>query len=84
MDFNIFKYLEEDVEVPRSLQQRMKNIDVDRTGIDKKEIVIKSKAITGKKNKGKRLSKQQEFKAEAKIEKKKKRKMLIAKSKTTY
>lgn len=84
MDFNIFKYLDEDTEVPRSLQQRMKGLEVEKSGIEKDEGTVKSKAITGKKNKLKRLSKQQQFKAEARLEKKKKRKLLVAKSKSTY
>ena len=82
MDFNIFKYLDEDVEVPKSIQLRMKNLE--RSGIDKEEITVKSKAITGKKNKGIRVNKQMQFKAEAKLEKKKKRKLLVAKAKNTY
>jgi hypothetical protein len=84
MDSNIFNLLDDDADVPRSIQQRIRDISVDRTGIDKDEILTKSKKIAGKKNKTKRLGKQQQFKAQAKAEKKRKRSLLKVRSKSTY
>ena len=84
MDNNIFNLLDDDAEMPKTIQEKIKSLNVEKGGIDKDDSGLKSKAITGKKNKTKRYGKQRQFKEEAKLEKKKKKNILKAKSKNTY
>lgn len=71
----------------KSIQQRIKDVEMEEE--EEKELkngkkMVKSKAIVGKKNREVRMSSEVGLRTKAKLDKKKKRSTLRAKSKCTY
>ncbi|CAG9336344.1 unnamed protein product [Blepharisma stoltei] len=83
---NIFKILDEDSDAePVSIQEKVKEAKtITRSGIDKSEIPIKSKAIVGKKSRMLRKGKDRDNMIENKYLKKQKKNSLRQKAKHSY
>ena len=82
MDSNIFNLLDDDAEMPRSIQQRIKSVEKGTLEKDRSE--IRSKSIIGKKNKIQKYGKQRDFIEAAKADKKKRKHLLRVQSKNLY
>lgn len=99
MDSNIFKLLDEDEEengeirkvykkiiedTGKSIQQKLRDVEMEEDEDKNEKKVVKSKAIVGKKNREVRMSKEVSLRTQAKLDKKKKKMSLKAKSKNNY
>ena len=83
MDSNIFNLLDDDAEMPKSIQQRIREVEMkSNEKFDKTE--FKSKAIVGKKNKEIRRGRETQSRASARFEKRQKKQSLRSKSKGVY
>ena len=83
MDSNIFNLLNDDAEMPKSIQQRVREIQLkSNEKFDKNE--FKSKAIVGKRNKELRHAKENLSMNNAKNEKNQKKQSLKSKSRSVY
>lgn len=99
MDSNIFKLLDEDEEENgeirkvykkiiedncKSIQQKLRDVEMEEEEDKNEKKVVKSKAIVGKKNREVRMSKEVSLRTQAKLDKRKKKMSLKAKSKNNY
>jgi hypothetical protein len=83
MDSNIFNLLDDDAEVPRTIQQKIRDVSFkSEEKFEKSE--IKSKAIVGKKNKEIRRGRDSKSRSDAKLSKRQKKESLRSKSKSIY
>jgi hypothetical protein len=84
MENNRFSLLDEENEAQNTIQEKVREAENIKGSEKKDKSGLRSKAIVGKKNKGKRMGRELQVKIEAKIDKKRKKQSLKSKAKNIY